>query len=263
MAYSTPSTPLTVVQKRELREKIQASHPGALVVVEYAQGLLAVRKPTLDEVIQLEDAVGRLNDLSQPEDPFAGLDLVKSLIVHPAADEAEALLDDFAGSFDQVVALARVATFGEGGRPPLLRDAELTEEELYVGPPNEDGQRARRHGGRIFAVEHLARPPKDAPAGTKPSLVARYLMRRLGGAEHRAAMREINNFGFMTSGGRRSPTMAMLAKIARAHVVQPIVAGCSAPDFEQHPYLLQLLGEAVIDSSRLKVGGDEGKSRPV
>lgn len=239
----------------DIVEQFRTSHPGC-VWFEAQQGLLVVKRPTAAELVAMEDGIARLTDLGSPEDPYAGIDAVKRLTLHPDQQTVEGWLNDLPGSLQQVVNLARLAAFGPTEKPPILREADLREEELWVGDGK--GGRAKRHGGKLFVVEHVGPRDPERPFSSPPVL-GRYLMRLLGLTEHRSYMRELALTGILRATGVREPTTAQLAAITRSHVCSPMPEGCSVPDFEAHPYLLRLLGQTVIDKSRLEVGGGPGK----
>lgn len=238
-------------------EEMKARHPGC-VGLETVEGLLVTRRPSTDEVIGMEDAIARLKCQANQDDPYVGMDLLKRLIVTPDQNTAEDWLNSYPGVIEQVANMARIAAFGLTERPPILQSADLLDSELYV---EGNGQKTKRHGGKVFVVEHCEPRDVEAPF-TLPKVLARYLMRRLGLSEHREAMKETAATGHMLSNGVRLPTMSQLARIARKHVCTPLPDGCTAPDFEAHPYLLKLLGQAVIDHSRMTIGGATGKSKP-
>jgi len=240
-----------------LMEELKARHPGC-VGVETVEGLLVVRRPSTDEVIGMEDAMSRLKCQASQDDPYAGMDLLKRLIVAPDLNTAEEWLNSYPGVIEQVANMARIAAFGPTEQPPILYSVDLTDGELYV---EGNGQKTKRHGGKIFVVEHTEPRDVEQPF-TKPRVLARYLMRRLGLSEHREAMKETAATGHMMSNGVRLATMSQLARIARKHVCVPLPDGCTMPDFEAHPYLLKLLGQAVINHSRLTIGSAAGKSKP-
>ena len=247
-------------ESQTLLEEIQAKHPGA-VGEETTEGLLAVRRPTADEVVAMEDGLARLKCLASLDDPYSGMDAVKKLIVCPDAKTAEDWLNSYPGVIEQAAGLARVAAFGPSQSWPILQSTDLLDKELYIGDNNPNTPRTKRHGGKIFTVEHVSPRDTENPF-TPPKVLARYCMRRLGLNEHREALKLTAATGFMRANGIRIPCMAQLASIAKSHVCVPVPEGCNAPDFDADPYLLKLLGQAVIDSSRLTIGSAAGKSKP-
>lgn len=247
-------------ESQAILDELQSRFPGA-VGEETTEGLLAVRVPKADEVIAMEDGLARLKCLASQDDPYSGMDAVKKLIVSPDAKTAEDWLNSYPGVIEQAAGLARVAAFGPTQNWPILQSADLSEHELYIGDNNPNAPRTKRHGGKIFVVEHVEPRDVENPF-TPPKVLARYCMRRLGLNEHREALKLTAATGFMRSNGVRVPCMAQLADIARKHVCIPVPEGCKAPDFDANPYLLKLLGQAVIDSSRLTIGSAAGKSKP-
>ena len=267
----------------ETLDRLKSTFPGC-VGVYTDEGLIVVRRPSADEAMELEDAVGSLTDLSSKPSPYAGLEEIKRLVVHPSADRTEEILQSYAESFQQLLGMARTAAWA--GDPPRLREATLKDEELYdrAQKPDGQGRYPRRAGGRIFAVEHVksverlaaefeewaqmtpaerAARPESNPNVPLEVVVGRYLMRRLGLIEHRELQREIAARGFLVrtrNGEERIPRSSTLARIARSHVVEPLAPGCAVPDWEAHPYLLIMLGRVVRDRSALSAGNSEGKS---
>lgn len=261
-------------------DRLKATFPGC-VGVETEEGLVVVRKPSAVEVEELEDAVGAITDLGSKPNPYAGLEELKRLIVCPSQDKAEEILQAFAESFAQILGLVRTAAWG-GDRPRLV-EADLRDEELYIkeGKPDGSGKYPKRAGGRLFAVEHFRFEerspqefatwdamteaerivnPADNPAAPRRVVVGRYLMRRLGLVEHRDLQRQIASAGYLQrtrNGDERVPRFSMLAKLARTHALE--APGVAVPDWETHPYLLVMLGQAVRDQSALKARSVEGK----
>lgn len=264
-------------------DRLKSTYPGC-VGVYTEEGLVVVRKPSANEAMELEDAVGALTDLGAKPNPYAGLEELKRLVVHPQPERTEEILQGFAESFGQILGFARTAAWG--GDRPILIEADLREEELYdlAAKPDGNGRRPKRAGGRIFAVEHLKLEertveehreweamtqaerqscPDANPHTPRRVVLGRYLMRRLGLVEHRDLQRQIASGGFLVrtrNGDERVPRASMLAKVAREHAIQ--APGCVIPDWERHPYLLILLGQAVRDQSALRAGSAEGKSSP-
>lgn len=245
---------------QELRDSLRASFPGC-VDIETEEGLVVVRRPASAEFIEIEDAVISLVDLGAKLSPYAGLDAIKRVVVHPAPDRVEALLNEYPRFFDQLVTLARRAAQG-GAAGVSVRKVELKDEELYTREAaTDEGRRAKRSGGRIFAVEcfTLRMPAAGVPGETRPELVitGRHIMRRLGLIEDRELKKEITATGYTDEQGNKQPRNATLAKVARAHVVE--APGCTVPDWEAHPHLLTLLGQAVITMSSIGIGSNSGK----
>jgi hypothetical protein len=248
--------------ERQKLEALQSAHPGCVWRETKEAGLLVVRRPTSDEAMAVEDVVAHIADPTARLDPFAGVDLVASLVVHPSKDKVEELMEEYAAFFNQIVTLMRVAACG-GGSAPEIELAELRDEEIYAKelPADRDGNHPKRHGGRVLAVEHV-RVDYDKDSG-KPTrtIIGRYLLRRFGRIEHQEHTKLVNGpGGFTDHRGERTPKHAVLAQVARSHLVKVLGAdasgrqappGCNDPDFEKHPYLLVTLGMAVRDSSRL------------
>lgn len=256
MSEPTPTTTATATTD-EIVDRLTTTYPGS-VFVTTEEGLIVVRRPTPDEAIRLEDAVSTLTDLSKGLNPYAGLDDVKPLVVHPSQDRIEELLQSYPALFDQLVNLVRHAACR--GAAPKLELSPLTDDELYVkeGPASENGTYPKRSGGRIFAVNHFMME-SSATEGKPPvkKTIARYLFRRFGLIEHREFLKELEASGFVNGTGNRVPRNSTLAKIARGHVVTS--PNTSVPDWNEHPYLLILLGQAVKDESRVKTGTSSGK----
>lgn len=241
----------------ETLDRLKSAYPGC-VGVQTECGLIVVRRPTADEVIAVEDAIGTLTDIGGKLNPYAGLDILLSLIVHPAAAQAEELLQSYPDFFTQAAAMARNAAT-EGTMPRLevvdLKNSELYQREL---PPGENGQHPKRLGGRIFAVEHsYLEPDPDNAAKQRKIIVGRYLLRRFGLIEHREYVKEVAASGFLNAEGGRIPRATTLAKVARAHVVT--APGCDLPNWEKYPYLLIHLGIFVKEESRVKLDNSSGK----
>ena len=251
MSTPTPDTAADIV------DRLTATYPGS-VFVDTEEGLIVVRRPSPEEAIKLEDAVSTLTDMSKGLNPYVGLDDVKPLVVHPSQDRIEELLQSYPALFDQLVSLVRHAACR--GAAPKLELSPLTEEELYVkeGPPSENGTYPKRSGGRIFAVNHYTLVPSDVE-GKPPEkrIIGRYLFRRFGLIEHREFLKELEASGFVNGSGNRVPRNSTLAQIARSHVVTS--PSTTVPDWNEHPYLLILLGQAVKDESRVKTGKHSGK----
>lgn len=241
---------------QDLRDSLRASYPGC-VDIDTDEGLIVVRRPTSAEFIEIEDAVISLVDLGAKLSPYAGLDAIKRVVVHPAPDRVEALLNEYPRFFDQLVTLARRAAQG-GSAGVSVRRVELRDEELYTREAaTDEGRRTKRSGGRIFAVECFTM--RIAPGELRPDLIitGRHIMRRLGLIEDRELKKEITATGYTDEHGNKQPRNATLAKVARAHVVE--APGCTVPDWEAHPHLLTLLGQAVITMSSIGIGSSSGK----
>ena len=101
-----------------LMEEMKARYPGC-VGVETVEGLLVVRRPSTDEVIGMEDAMSRLKCQATAEDPYAGMDLLKRLVVCPDQNTAEEWLNSFPGVIEQVANMARIAAFDSAGEPKM------------------------------------------------------------------------------------------------------------------------------------------------
>ncbi len=240
-------------------DALRSAYPGCWHAAT-EEGLVVVRRPSAAEMIAVEDAVASLVDLGAKLSPYAGLDAVKALVVHPEAARTEALLQEYPRFFDQIVTMMRFAAQG-GAQGVSVDKVEIRDEELYMRetPAGEDGRHQKRHGGRVFAVEcYRLERDEDNPLKPRKVVVGRHLMRRLGLMEDRELKREVTATGYTDERGNRLPRNATLAKVARAHVVEN-VPGCSTPDWEAHPHLLVLLGQAVIDQSGLQLGGSAGK----
>lgn len=242
---------------QELRDSLRASYPGC-VDIDTDEGLIVVRRPTSAEFIEIEDAVISLVDLGAKLSPYAGLDAIKRVVVYPAPDRVEALLNEYPRFFDQLVTLARRAAQG-GSAGVSVRKVELKDEELYTREAaTEEGRRTKRSGGRIFAVECFTL--RNVPGETRPELhiTGRHIMRRLGLIEDRELKKEITATGYTDEHGNKQPRNATLAKVARVHALDN-VPGCTVPDWEAHPHLLTLLGQAVITMSSIGIGASSGK----
>ena len=242
---------------QELRDSLRASYPGC-VDIDTDEGLIVVRRPTSAEFIEIEDAVISLVDLGAKLSPYAGLDAIKRVVVHPTPDRVEALLNEYPRFFDQLVTLARRAAQG-GSAGVSVRKVDLKDEELYTREAaTDEGRRTKRSGGRIFAVECFTL--RSAPGELRPELIitGRHILRRLGLIEDRELKKEITATGYTDEHGNKQPRNATLAKVARAHVLDN-VPGCTVPDWEAHPHLLTLLGQAVITMSSIGIGSSSGK----
>lgn len=249
-------TTSTNVTNADIVDRLTSAYPGS-VFVDTEEGLIGVRRPTPDEVIRLEDAVSTLTDLSKGLSPYVGLDDVKPLVVHPSQDRIEELLQSYPALFDQLVSLVRHAACR--GAAPKLELTPLADEELFVkeGPASENGAYPKRSGGRIFAVNHYTLVPGDEGKPPTKRTIGRYLLRRFGLIEHREFLKELAASGFVNGTGNRVPSSVTLAKIARSHTITS--PSTTIPDWNEHPYLLILLGQAVKDESRVKTGSSSGK----
>lgn len=242
-------------EDRDRLDALRANYPGC-VHMDTEEGLVVVRRPTADEFIKIEDSVVTLVDLGAKLNPYAGLDAIKAVVVYPSADRVEALLNDYARFFGQLVNMSRQVVRGSALGASAVK-VDLRDEELYMREsPTEEGRSTKRAGGRIFAVESFRIEP-DEDGRPRRVVTGRHLMRRLGLIEDRKLTKEITATGYTDAEGNRQPRNATLAEIARSHVVE--APGCTVPDWEARPDLLTLLGQAVIAQSSIGAGSVSGK----
>ena len=185
----------------------------------------------------------------------------KPLVVHPSQDRIEELLQSYPALFDQLVSLVRHAAC-RGAAPSSNCRRSLKRSWREGGTALGNGTYPKRSGGRIFAVNHYTLVPSDVE-GKPPEkrIIGRYLFRRLASSRHREFLKELEASGFVNGSGIESPQLHFAQKIARSHVVTS--PSTTVPDWNEHPYLLILLGQAVKDESRVKTGNTRKNSFPL